>query len=241
MKTIAVLVSLLMISYFCFVAEGYAQNPADSGIQPADLKEISLSGNDKRDVKTLSDPDKIKSLFGAVQERFQADGCSENLDDLKPLIGTKWLMAYEVQSSVYTDVLIFDSVITVIPDSNNIFSLCGHSQKNREGCVFYVNSTQYGGPCFALALDGTQLDLYFFTLNGDVAKGVCYKDNKEQELTGIRWGGNIGCDVNGDNKIGLAEVICQLKIISGCDSTNDDCCPLKSISGSRSNLKSNPE
>ncbi len=214
MKTVAVLVSLLMISYFCFVAKGYAQNPADIGTETTDLKEISSSGDDKHVVKSLSDPDKIKSLFSAVQERFQTDGCSDNIDDLKPLIGTKWLMAYEVQSSVYTDVLIFDSVITVIPDSNNIFSLCGHSQDDRDGCVFYVNSKQHGTG-FALALDGTRLDLYFFTLNGDVAKGVCYKDNKEQDLTGIRWGGKIGCDVNEDNKIGLAEVIYFLKIISG--------------------------
>jgi len=211
MKTVAVLVSLLMISYFCFVAKGYAQNPADIGTETTDLKEISSSGDDKHVVKSLSDPDKIKSLFSAVQERFQTDGCSDNIDDLKPLIGTKWLMAYEVQSSVYTDVLIFDSVITVIPDSNNIFSLCGHSQDDRDGCVFYVNSTQYGGPGFALALDGTQLDLYFFTLNRDVIKG--YKDSNDQNLIGIRWGGKIGCDVNGDNKIGLAEVIDHLKII----------------------------
>ncbi len=214
MKKTAVLVSLLMISYFCFVAEGYAQNPADSGTEPTDLKKISLSGDNKHDVKSLLDSDKIKSLFRSVQERFQTDGFSYGYNNLKSLTGTKWIMVYEMQSLLHTDVVIFENLITVVPDSDSddISSLCGTTQENREGCVFYVNSKQYG-PGFALALDGTQLDLYFFTLNGDVATG--YKNSNYPNLTGIRWGGKIGCDVNEDNKIGLAEVIYYLKIISG--------------------------
>ena len=218
MKTIAVLVSLLTISYFCFAANGYSQNSADIGTEPTDLKEISLSGDGKRDVKSLSDS-KIKSLFSAVQETFQTDGCSENSNDLKPLTEKKWLMAYEMESSIHTDVVIFESFPRAIFDSDDIFYLCGRSQENREGCAFYVNSKQYG-PGFALAIDGTQLDLYFFTLNQDVIKG--YKDSNDQNLIGIRWGGKIGCDVNGDNKIGLAEVIDHLKIISNIPSDNPE-------------------
>lgn len=159
MKKTAVFVSLLMIGYFCFAGKGYAQNPADNPGGQTDSKNISLPGSESRSAKTVSDS-KIKSLFSAVKETFQADGCLGDHNDLKPLTETKWLIAYEMQSSIHTDVVIFESLARAIFDSDTIVYLCGQSQEDREGCVFYVNSKEHG-PGFALALDGTQLDLYF--------------------------------------------------------------------------------
>jgi hypothetical protein len=227
MKKASVFLAMFVMVTVCvgFENKAFSQNLSDTEAETAYLREKTLSQD-----KTVKSPSNLsmedfQNILSGISsgdkgERNSARAWfSSDPNDLKPLIGAKLVMATKIGSIIYTDVLNFATEITTTPDGIVCLSV---SDRNDEGGFVYYSDLIQSGRGFSGLIIGTSLyEFYIFKMNGNVANGV-YRfesistgsSSSQYPLTGIKWGGVIG-DIDGDNKIGLAEVIYDLQILSG--------------------------
>jgi hypothetical protein len=229
MKKASVFLAMFVMVTVCVGSENraFSQNLSDAEAETAYLREKTLS----RD-KTVKSPSNLskedfQNILNGISSGDKGERNSARVwfssdpDDLKPLIGAKLVMAYKIGSTVFADVLTFGSDSEITTTTEGSVCLSVSDQNNTMGVAFYTDSPQ-GGRGFSAVLMGTSLrNMYYFKINGNVANGIYLFQSVSSgtfsipySLTGIKWGGVIG-DINGDNKIGLAEVVYDLQILSG--------------------------
>jgi len=227
MKKASVFWAMFVMVTVCVGSENraFSQNLSDSEAETAYLREKTLSRD--KTVKSPSNPnmEDFHNILNGIssgdkgERNFTRQWYSTDPNDLKPLIGAKLVMAYKIGSTLYSDALNLDSEITTADDGTVRLFLS--NQYSMTGAVFYTDLIQ-GGRGFLVALTGNPFMYYFcFKINGNVVNGIHFFENpstgtasSQYPLKGIKWSGVIG-DIDGDNKIGLAEVVYDLQILSG--------------------------
>jgi len=164
-------ISVIVIGSLFFTGKGWSQTPGD-----AEAEKICLQK--RASASETANPSELDAddFLNIVNEAFSKDGDSQrskrtsfstNPDDLKPLMGTTWIIAYKIGDSFFTDALTFGTQVD--KSSDGTVGLIASNQYNKTGGVIYgdiLQSLGLGGKGFSVVFKGTSYtDLYTINAN----------------------------------------------------------------------------